>query len=421
MDSVFNGNGALTVTQLNLYIKQMFDCDDVLSSVAVVGEISNFKAHSSGHLYLTLKDENAALSAVMFRSAVSRLTFEPRNGMKVAVWGRVGVYEKAGQYQIYIENMIPSGMGELAAAYERLKKKLEAEGLFDAERKKPLPRFPDKIGIVTSPTGAAVQDMLNITGRRFPCAEILLYPARVQGSEAVPELCAGLAYLNDIDGVDVIIIGRGGGSVEDLWAFNDERLVRAVAASRVPVISAVGHETDFTLCDFAADMRAPTPSAAAELAVPDSAKLNEELAGIEKKLGMLARQKTNGLRFSLENAEKMLRLRSPQGRVDNAFLRLDSLGTALDNSVNKLLLTAKQRLGESVAKLETLSPLAVLARGYGVMSGENGKIIGSVKQLNPGDAVSFRMSDGTASAQILGVCDSGLTKINKSAAEGTEK
>lgn len=421
MDSVFNGNGALTVTQLNLYIKQMFDCDDVLSSVAVVGEISNFKAHSSGHLYLTLKDENAALSAVMFRSAVSRLTFEPRNGMKVAVWGRVGVYEKAGQYQIYIENMIPSGMGELAAAYERLKKKLETEGLFDAERKKPLPRFPDKIGIVTSPTGAAVQDMLNITGRRFPCAEILLYPARVQGSEAVPELCAGLAYLNDIDGVDVIIIGRGGGSIEDLWAFNDERLVRAVAASRVPVISAVGHETDFTLCDFAADMRAPTPSAAAELAVPDSAKLNEELAGIEKKLGMLAQQKTNGLRFSLENAEKMLRLRSPQGRVDNAFLRLDSLGTALDNSVNKLLLTAKQRLGESAAKLEALSPLAVLARGYGVMSGENGKIIGSVKQLNTGDNVSFRMSDGTASAQILGVCDSGLTKINKSAAEGTEK
>ena len=421
MDSVFNGNGALTVTQLNLYIKQMFDCDDVLSSVAVVGEISNFKAHSSGHLYLTLKDENAALSAVMFRSAVLRLTFEPRNGMKVAVWGRVGVYEKAGQYQIYIENMIPSGMGELAAAYERLKKKLEAEGLFDAERKKPLPRFPDKIGIVTSPTGAAVQDMLNITGRRFPCAEILLYPARVQGSEAVPELCAGLAYLNDIDGVDVIIIGRGGGSVEDLWAFNDERLVRAVAASRVPVISAVGHETDFTLCDFAADMRAPTPSAAAELAVPDSAKLNEELAGIEKKLGMLAQQKTNGLCFSLENAEKMLRLRSPQGRVDNAFLRLDSLGTALDNSVNKLLLTAKQRLGESAAKLEALSPLAVLARGYGVMSGENGKIIGSVKQLNTGDNVSFIMSDGTASAQILGVCDSGLTKIKKSAAEGTEK
>jgi exodeoxyribonuclease VII large subunit len=275
---------ALTVTDVNRYIKSLLNSDEVLSAVTIRGEISNFKAHGSGHLYFTLKDEGAEIAAVMFRGDASRLAFRPADGMRVVVYGSVDVYEKSGRYQVYVRTMQADGVGAMMLAFERLKRKLTAEGLFDEARKRPLPPFPTCVGVITAPTGAAIQDILNITGRRYPQAKILLYPSLVQGAEAPASLCAGLATLNALEACDVIILGRGGGSLEDLWAFNDEALVRAVAASRIPVISAVGHETDFTLCDFAADRRAPTPSAAAELAVPDRRALTERLAQIKDAL-----------------------------------------------------------------------------------------------------------------------------------------
>lgn len=269
--------GALTVTQLNEYIKRLIDTTPQLSDVYVKGEISNFKNHySTGHFYFTLKDEGGQLRSVMFKSFASKLRFMPEDGMKVTAHGRISSYVRDGGYQLYCDMIEPEGVGSLYVAYEQLKKKLEYEGLFDASRKKPLPKIPSKVGIITSATGAAIRDMINVCGRRFPFATLVLYPALVQGPEAPAQLISGMNYFNAAKNVDVIIIGRGGGSIEDLWAFNDENLARTVAASAIPVISAVGHETDFTICDFVADRRAPTPSAAAELAVPDTAELKEK-------------------------------------------------------------------------------------------------------------------------------------------------
>ena len=270
--------GFLTVSQLNGYIKGLFDRDDVLSGISVSGEISNIKYHSSGHLYLTLKDENATISAVMFRGDLSRLPFRPENGMRVIASGRVSVYERGGQYQLYISYMKPDGIGALYMALEKLKKQLAAEGLFDASRKKAFPTYPKRIGVVTSPTGAVIRDIIRVTGRRFPMSEIVLFPVHVQGEYAVSEICAGIEYFNIEKSVDVMIVGRGGGSLEDLWAFNSEAVVRAIAKSDIPIISAVGHETDFTLSDLAADRTAATPSMAAELAVPDTEELGEAIS-----------------------------------------------------------------------------------------------------------------------------------------------
>jgi len=269
---------ALTVTQLNEYIKMMFDSQPTLNRLLVRGEISNFVNHRSGHFYFTLKDENSLIRAVMFKSAAMKLNFQPENGMRVIARGKVSVFPRDGQYQLYADDMELDGIGGLYVAFEQLKNKLAAEGLFDESRKRPLPRFPSKIGIITSPTGAAIRDMINVTGRRYPMAEITIYPALVQGSDAPRSLAAGIRYFNNADKrPDVIIIGRGGGSIEDLWAFNNEQLARFIANSEIPVISAVGHETDFTICDFVADRRAPTPSAAAELAVPDSYELHTRI------------------------------------------------------------------------------------------------------------------------------------------------
>ena len=394
---------ALTVSDVNRYIKALIGADEVLSAVTIRGEISNFKAHSSGHLYFTLKDEGAEIAAVMFRADASRLNLRPADGMRVVVYGNVDVYERSGRYQVYVRTMLADGIGALSLAYERLKKKLEAEGLFAPERKKPLPLFPTCVGVITAPTGAAIQDILNITGRRFPQAKILLYPSLVQGAEAPASLCAGLAYFNADRSCDVIILGRGGGSAEDLWAFNDEALVRAVAASEIPVISAVGHETDFTLCDFVADRRAPTPSAAAEIAVPDREALKRQLTDAERHMTRRAEQLVGARRNQLLQRSQALALRSPEAKLERMRQHLAHGSETADRAIRRLLEKRMSELRTAVERMNALNPLAVLQRGYGAIRGEDGKIVSSVEQISKGDSVELILADGSAKAQIESV------------------
>ncbi len=393
-------DNSISVSALNGYIKTLMETDDVLSSVAVKGEISNFKRNISGHLYFSLKDDNAAVSAVMFKSAATRLPFVPADGMKVTVYGRVSLYEKSGQYQIYVQTMVADGTGELAIAFERLKRKLEAEGLFANERKKPIPRMPRRVGIITSPTGAAVRDMINVSGRRYPLADILLFPAAVQGAEAPPQLVMGIEYFNAMKNVDVIIIGRGGGSIEDLWAFNDEGLVRTVAASRIPVISAVGHEIDFTLCDFAADCRAPTPSAAAELALPDINTITNYLETADRRINRAIENRVTQGKEMLARLEKILSLNSPTARLDNSRMSLLNLETRLEGAMTSRLEKKRSSLAELSGKLSGMNPLSVLSRGYGMLEGDSGEVISSVSQVSIGQSVSVRMSDGSVRATV---------------------
>ncbi|MBE6596175.1 MAG: exodeoxyribonuclease VII large subunit [Ruminococcaceae bacterium] len=374
--------------------------DEFLATVSVMGEISNFKRNSSGHLYFSLKDEGATVSAVMFRGAASRLAFLPYDGMKVTIHGRVSLYEKSGQYQVYAETMTMDGEGELARAYERLKRKLEAEGLFDLSRKRPIPRMPKRIGIVTSPTGAAIRDMLTVTGRRYPLADILLFPSAVQGAEAPMELLAGIEYFGAMKNVDVIIIGRGGGSVEDLWAFNDERLVRAVAASEIPVISAVGHEVDFTLCDFAADKRAPTPSAAAELAVPDVETIFNYLIRTESRLFGAADAKIRRAKERLRSLETRVTATSPAARLENSRLRVQNYEKRILTAAEKTCARSRAELSSLAAKLTALNPMAAISRGYSAVENGSGAIVSSVRSLSAGDEVGIIMSDGRAYATV---------------------
>ena len=391
---------AFTVTDLNRYIKALVSADEVLSAVVVRGEISNFKAHSSGHLYFTVKDEGAELSAVMFRGDAARLAFRPMNGMSVLLWGNVDVYEKSGRVQVYVRTMMADGVGALAQAYERLKKKLTAEGLFAEERKKPLPAFPECVGVITAPTGAAIRDILNITGRRYPNAKILLYPSLVQGPDAPESLRAGVELFNATDACDVIILGRGGGSMEDLWAFNDEALVRAVAASRIPVISAVGHETDFTLCDFAADRRAPTPSAAAELAVPDREMLLARMTELRSQLSSTMEKKLATAQATLEARKQMLSLLSPEGRLAQDRKELTYLSERIERAMLALLNEKKARFSAALEQLDALNPLAVLQRGYSAIRNQDGRMLSSVEDLTLGQTVEIIMKDGTALAEI---------------------
>ena len=390
----------LTVGDLNRYVKMLMDNDALLSAVSVQGEISNLKYHSSGHLYFTLKDGEAEIAAVMFRSAAMNLNMTARDGMQVVAFGRVSVYEKSGKCQLYVSAMLDNGIGALQLEYERLKKKLEAEGLFDKERKRPLPKFPKCIGIITSPTGAAVRDMINVTGRRWPYSKILLYPTLVQGEQAPESLCMGIEYLNATEACDVIIIGRGGGSIEDLWALNDERLVRAVANSHIPTISAVGHETDFTLCDFAADMRAPTPSAAAEIAVPDKDEIRlrfDELVGRAE--GIINKTVSSKQNAFLE-LFKRLELSSPKGRLAIERSELLLKTERMERLVMDLVDKNRERLSVSAAKLSAMSPLAVLSRGYSYTQ-KDGAVVSTVDQIAVGDNVRIRFSDGAAEAKIL--------------------
>ena len=395
-------DNTLTVGELNRYVKMLMDNDALLSAVSVRGEISNLKYHSSGHLYFTLKDGDAEIAAVMFRSAAMNLKMVARDGMQVVAFGRVSVYEKSGKCQLYVSAMLDNGIGALQLEYEKLKKQLEAEGLFDKDKKRPLPRFPKCIGIITSPTGAAVRDMINVTGRRWPSAKILLYPALVQGEQAPASLCAGLDLLNAIEACDVIIIGRGGGSIEDLWAFNDERVVRRVAASETPIISAVGHETDFTLCDFAADLRAPTPSAAAELAVPDRDEMRIRLDELLGRIENSTLRTVNAKRERLLNVANRLELLSPSGRLMLEKKELLRKKTALEQRIERIVGKRREELSIASAKLVATNPLAVLARGYSYTQ-KAGVVVSSVSQISNGDAIDIKFADGGASAEILSV------------------
>ena len=392
---------ALSVRQLNFYIKSLIDGDPRLNCVTVLGEISNLKNHyQSGHLYFTLKDKDASINCVMFRSYASRIKFTPENGQQVIVRGRVSVYERDGVYQIYAEEMNDAGLGDIALKFEQTKKKLEAEGLFDIESKRKIPQFPKKIAVVTSPTGAAVRDIVNIISRRWKLAEILICPVSVQGDNAVPEMLSALDRLYELDDIDVCIIGRGGGSAEDLWAFNDERLAYKIYESPFPVISAVGHETDFTISDFVADLRAPTPSAAAELAVPDCEEILSYLLKREGQLKNLlfAKYENSYLKFERLASNKVFTNPAEviiSGRAQTVDLLADRMASALRQTLANL----KLRLGKSAAGLDVLSPLKTLARGYAVPSME-GKTVGSVKQLKNDDILDIRFFDGVAKAQI---------------------
>lgn len=388
-----------SVSQVNEYVKMLVDSAPVLSGLMVRGEISNFKHHSTGHFYFTLKDETSSLKAVMFRSAACRVGFAPRDGMKVIVGGRISVFPRDGVYQIYAESMQPDGIGALYYAYEQLKNKLAAEGLFDESRKRPIARFPETIGIVTSPTGAAVRDMINIITRRYPAATVYVYPAQVQGPSAPPQLCAGIDFFNSTRPVDTIIIGRGGGSLEDLWAFNNETLARKVAASGVPVISAVGHETDFSLCDFAADLRAPTPSAAAELAVPDSAELSRHVAQLGLRLDGAVDRALRLRRDRVAALAASRILSDPARLTDDRRMALLSLSGRLDGSADRALESARFRLAATARHLGALDPFSILSRGYAaVFAGE--RAVRSVDELRTGDSVVLRLADGTATADI---------------------
>lgn len=398
---VNTGAEALSVSDVNRYIKALFNTDDLLSAVAVRGEISNFKRHSSGHLYFTLKDGGAEIAAVMFRGDTGRLPFNPSDGMRVVAYGSVDVYERSGRYQLYVRSMIADGVGAMAEAYERLRRRLESEGLFAEERKRPIPKFPRCIGVITAPTGAAVRDILNITGRRYPQAKILIYPALVQGADAPASLRTGIEMLNAHGECDVLIIGRGGGSIEDLWGFNDEALVRAVAASEIPVISAVGHETDFTLCDFAADMRAPTPSAAAEIATPDGEAMRSYVREARKRLDRSVDIRINDSRLAAERMADALALRSPEARLARIGERLDRLGERLDSSMDRAFTQREMEFRALTEKLRALDPLRILDRGYSAIKDRDGKIIGRASELRAGQRVTLVMRDGQAEAEII--------------------
>ena len=400
-----------TVTALNEYIKMKLETDEALMRVFIRGEISNFTNHKSGHFYFTVKDETSRIAAVMFRSSASKLAFIPENGMKVIVGGRVSAYVRDGQYQIYVDTLEPDGVGALYIAYEQLKAKLGAEGLFDEAKKKPLPRYPMRIGVITSPTGAAIRDIINILGRRFPIAEVVLYPSLVQGESAAPQLIEGLRYFNEKKNVNVIIIGRGGGSLEDLWAFNSEALVREVAASELPVISAVGHEIDFTLCDFAADRRAPTPSAAAELAVPERYELKRKLGNVTARLELLEGKKLELLRSTLERMKKSRALTDPRNFIDDKRMALGIAEDKLYNRITFLLERKKSALAGKTAKLDAMNPLSVLSRGYGAAFASDGTVIRSAAQVEKGSDISLMLSDGTVKATVCDIVMNEKEKI----------
>ena len=389
----------LSVFQLNEYLRMRMDADELLSGVLVRGEISNFSAPRSGHLYFTLKDPEGQIRAVMFRTQASRLVFLPEDGMKVIVSGRVSVYSASGQYQIYVNEIQPDGAGLLALQFEQLRRKLEAEGLFDASRKKPIPKFPARIGVITSPTGAAIQDIRNILSRRFPYAQMILYPSAVQGEGAAEQLASGVLFFQNAGLADVIIIGRGGGSAEDLWAFNDEVLARVIADCSIPVISAVGHEVDFTICDFVADLRAPTPSAAAELAVPDARELKQIFLGYAAGMERRLRGKLEGERRYLRQLAFSRALARPQTLLDPLRLHVDDLERRLFQILQMRFTKRRGDLARAAAKLDAMNPLKILSRGYAEVE-KAGAVVSSAAGLHTGDELSVRFSDGVVETVV---------------------
>lgn len=391
----------LSVSQLNRYIKMNFDADENLANIFISGEISNFTNHyRTGHLYFTLKDDSAAVRAVMFNSSAKRLKFMPEDGMKVIARGRVSVYEASGQYQLYVDDMQPDGVGALNLAYEQLKEKLQKEGLFSELHKKPLPPYPEKVGVITSPTGAAVRDIINVLGRRFPYAEIVFCPVLVQGDGAHLQLTDAVNLFNSERAADVIIIGRGGGSIEDLWEFNDEGLARAVYNSEIPVISAVGHETDFTICDFVADMRAPTPSAAAELAVPDANELQYALSALKNRMFLNVSSGIADRRSRLEYLMSKGALKSPDEMLSNRSQRLDTAFSKMLSSYENRIGGKKVEFISAATALSKLDPMSVLMRGFAFVSDKSGKNVYSSQALAKGDKINVRFHDGSAACEV---------------------
>ena len=391
----------LSVSQLNRYIKMNFDADENLANIFISGEISNFTNHyRTGHLYFTLKDDSAAVRAVMFNCSAKRLKFMPEDGMKVIARGRVSVYEASGQYQLYVDDMQPDGVGALNLAYEQLKEKLQKEGLFSELHKKPLPPYPEKVGVITSPTGAAVRDIINVLGRRFPYAEIVFCPVLVQGDGAHLQLTDAVNLFNSERAADVIIIGRGGGSIEDLWEFNDEGLARAVYNSEIPVISAVGHETDFTICDFVADMRAPTPSAAAELAVPDANELQYALSALKNRMFLNVSSGIADRRSRLEYLTSKGALKSPDEMLSNRSQRLDTAFSKMLSSYENRIGGKKVEFISAATALSKLDPMSVLMRGFAFVSDKSGKNVYSSQALAKGDKINVRFHDGSAVCEV---------------------
>jgi exodeoxyribonuclease VII large subunit len=438
----------VTVTALTKYIKRKFEVDPHLQDLWIKGEISNFTYHSRGHMYFTLKDENARIQAVMFAGYNRYLAFKPENGMKVLVRGEISVYEPSGNYQIYIKEMQPEGIGNLYLAYEQLKKRLEEEGLFSSKHKKPIPKFPRYVGVVTSPTGAAIRDIMTTIRRRYPIAKVILFPTLVQGEHAAPSIVRSIEKANELGYLDVLIVGRGGGSIEELWAFNEESVARAIFASRVPIISAVGHETDFTIADFVADLRAPTPTGAAELAVPHLAELVERLTQRKVRLIRAMKEKITYESERLARVQKSYAFRYPKKLYEQKEQQLDMLIERLERQTLRLIEQKRERLKQyyihlqkhhpaeklvkarekqqvltksleremyailkqkqllftsRISKLEALSPLKIMERGYSLVYNEKEQLIKSIHQLQPGDSIKVRLQDGRLDCQVWGI------------------
>ena len=392
----------LSVTEVSAYIKALLDHDEVLGQLCVRGELSNYKMHSSGHHYFTLKDDGAVINAVMFRSDASRLPFQPGNGMKVIVYGRVSSFPKSGQYQIYVSQMQPDGVGALYVAFEQLKEKLLRECLFDNDVKNPLPRCPRRIALVTSPTGAAVRDMIRVLGRRFPACEVLVCPVKVQGEGAAQEIAAMLAYVDQHHLADVIITGRGGGSIEDLWAFNEEVVARAIFACQTPVISAVGHEPDVTIADFVADVRAATPSNAAELAVCDAAELRIGLRNLLSHMTRSVLAQITERRARLDAIASKRIMSSPYEYLNERSLLLSMQEQRMTSAMAALLAEKRKQYVHLAATMDAISPLKVLSRGYSMVQGEQG-VVKSAADVVPGDRLTVRFSDGRADCLVQSV------------------
>ena len=390
----------LSVTELNMRIKGLLDMDPMLADVCVRGELSNYKIYPSGHHYFTLKDSESSLRCVMFKSSASKLRFRPESGMGVTAFGRVSVYPRDGAYQLYCTALQPEGTGDLQVAFEQLKAKLSAEGLFDRAHKKPLPPFPEKIAIITSSAGAAVHDMIRILGHRWPMSKVLLLPVRVQGVEAPPEIAGAIRYANEFQVADLIITGRGGGSIEDLWAFNDERVARAIYASEIPVISAVGHEPDVTISDYVADARASTPSNAAEIAVPDQSEMRETLDSLSIRSRQAMQKTLKALSRRLSSLSDKRVLSDPGVYIDNRRLELDRMRERLSAAAERKNAAARRDFVRLGAALDAMSPLRVLTRGYSLAEDGNGALIKSAAQLRPGDRVRLRFAEGGADCTV---------------------
>ena len=391
---------AVSVTDLNLYIKEKIAGDEALSAVVVKGEVSNFKRHYTGHLYFTLKDEKSLIKCIMFKSYAERLAFEPKEGTKVMVFGSVSVFERDGIYQIYVKAMQEDGIGDLYEKYEKLKADLEKEGLFDESHKKKIPQKPNIIGVLTSQTGSVIRDIINVSTRRNPNTYIRLFPVPVQGAGAAEEIARGIKIMNEKQLADVLIIGRGGGSIEDLWPFNEEVVARAIYNSKIPIISAVGHETDFTIADFVADLRAPTPSAAAELANPDIFELKEKINTYRQRSRLALKKKLEIMKLRYDKVISSAAFKEPFRKINDYSIELDKYIKSMENSIKNVYTKSKAEFSEKVAKLDTLSPLKTLTRGY-CFTEKDGKIINSKKDLQKGDEVQIKFYDGEKQAKII--------------------